>query len=137
MASFRINNNIPKTIVTPQIKTLNIPFTTQVSGTNPDPDETFIGNIPYNISILGCTATIINQDLDYKKIIKFSIKIDSQDLSGITCNITIPANELNGSCIATKNVNEDKQNKVYVLAIKESNVGLVLTGTFTINYFQM
>jgi hypothetical protein len=70
MASFRINNNIPKTIVTPQIKTLNIPFITKIL--NPNPVSTLIGTIPYNISILGCTA-IIKANLSYAKLIKFNI----------------------------------------------------------------
>ena len=46
--SFRIYNNIPKTIITPQIKTLSIPFdTTQTD----EPVHMLVGTIPKNIYI--------------------------------------------------------------------------------------
>jgi len=144
MASFRINNNIPKTIVTPEIKTLNIPFITKVDDAT-DPPYAYIGQIPSNISILGCTA-IIKEKLPYAKSINFIITsiplaiplIDSSAPSPrIIGSITIKSDEFKGSSIATKNVNGDKEIYVYVYAtVYASTTLLELTGTFTLIIFR-
>lgn len=75
--SFRIYNNIPKTIITPQIKTLSIPFTI-TDGT----DEQEIGEVPVNICILAAKITLITLTTPYTaaKIITLLFKNNNDNL---------------------------------------------------------
>jgi hypothetical protein len=131
MSSFRIYDNIPKTIVTPQIKTINIPFTTEVTGNQPKPVK--FGTIPLNISILGMTA-IINETSTTKQTIYVDIK-DNGFLSSV-CNVEIFPYKFKGSCSVSHTVNSAEETNVYISAVDSNLIGLEITGTLTISYYQ-
>jgi len=86
--SFRIYNNIPKTIITPQIKTLSIPFTI------PDEDEE-IGIVPVNICILAAKITLTTPPEDEDKDITLSFK-DINNKQSVQTILEIPIEQTIG-----------------------------------------
>ena len=125
--SFRIYNNI-----TPQIKKINIPFKTIVDANN-QPDFKKFGTIPNNISILGLTA-IVNKTLNTQGLIIYIYPISMS--SEMTSYLTIEEGKTEACSYITPNVNLNQQSDVYIQAA-DAYPTYIISGTLTINYFQM
>jgi hypothetical protein len=146
MSSFRIYDNIPKTIVTPQIKTVNIPFTTVTTGVDPQPFKTLFGTIPSNVSILGVTATLPTTPLVDPPTIQVYISnsnttpLPETSLIESILEFQINENKTSSYINDGKNVNFKKQIYVYVTATQVENndpIGIELAGNLAISYYQL
>ena len=90
--SFRIYNNIPKTIITPQIKTLSIPIDIQQTNNIIE-----IGaSVPQKIYILACKVNLTKKNSDKKQFSISFINPDNPIKDKSTCQCVIQPDQLVG-----------------------------------------
>ncbi len=136
MTSFRIYNNIQKVINKREIKIINIPFNYQPEG---ESEFVEIGNVPLNISLLGVTATINDNDVDLTYNISIQVfiknKLDSE-AGFVVTDLIILKNNNKGCGSPAYPSNNEAQTTVCIRADKNDSI-IPLTGVLTFHYYQM
>jgi hypothetical protein len=117
------------------IKIINFPFDIQPSEENIE-----IGNVPLNICILGVTATINNNDVDFTYDINILTSLrnnNNTEYPIINCrSLNILKGTNKGSGFFLNNINCYSQTAVSIRPFK-NNMNIPLTGVVTFHYYQM